>query len=223
MPSIPVPDAYQSGVDALVRVTDAQYTQLLSALKSAKPALFSSGLASQVSPSIDGLKPREVREIIGTLVAMYGVRARLNVSTSEFASGISAGVDDFEDTEFSEKDKARLAERLNELLGIEKPLGITAKANDVLTEHEHTFCDVRIMTDIRPVFQADLTLPPSEAVIAHTLKIGYHQDKEHKEFYVALDSDDIQRLKLAIERAELKEQGALSLLNKADVLYLGAE
>lgn len=223
MPSISVPDAYQSGVDALVHITDDQFSQLLSALKAAKPSLFSTGLASQVAPSINGLKSREVRRIVESLVAMYAVRIRLGISSSEFASGISAAIDDFEEASFSEEDKLRLAERLTQLLEIEKSLGITSKANDVLTEHEHTFCSARVLTDIRPIFQSDLASPPSEAVVVHTLKIAYHQDREHKEFYVALDSDDIQMLKSAIERAELKDRSAKSLLDKAGVLCLDAE
>lgn len=223
MPSISVPDAYQSGVDALVHITDDQFSQLLSALKAAKPSLFSTGLASQVAPSINGLKSREVRRIVESLVAMYAVRIRLGISSSEFASGISAAIDDFEEASFSEEDKLRLAERLTQLLEMEKSLGITSKANDVLTEHEHTFCSARVLTDIRPIFQSDLASPPSEAVVVHTLKIAYHQDREHKEFYVALDSDDIQMLKSAIERAELKDRSAKSLLDKAGVLCLDAE
>ncbi len=227
MPSISVPDAYQSGVDALVHITDDQFSQLLSALKAAKPSLFSTGLASQVAPSINGLKSREVRRIVESLVAMYAVRIRLGISSSEFASGISAAIDDFEEASFSEEDKLRLAERLTQLLTqlleMEKSLGITSKANDVLTEHEHTFCSARVLTDIRPIFQSDLASPPSEAVVVHTLKIAYHQDREHKEFYVALDSDDIQMLKSAIERAELKDRSAKSLLDKAGVLCLDAE
>lgn len=223
MPSISVPDAYQSGVDALVHITDDQFSQLLSALKAAKPSLFSTGLASQVTPSINGLKSREVRRIVESLVAMYAVRIRLGISSSEFASGISAAIDDFEEASFSEEDKLRLAERLTQLLEMEKSLGITSKANDVLTEHEHTFCSARVLTDIRPIFQSDLASPPSEAVVVHTLKIAYHQDREHKEFYVALDSDDIQMLKSAIERAELKDRSAKSLLDKAGVLCLDAE
>lgn len=223
MPSISVPDTYQSGVDALVRITDDQYSQLLSSLRTAKPALFSRELASQVAPSVEGLKSRDVREIVDSLVAMYAVRARLGISISDFADGVSAAIDDFEEEEFSEEDKLRLARRLTELLEIEKSLGITSKANDVLTEHEHTFCGARILTDIRPIFQNDLASSPSEAVIIHTLKIAYHQDREHKEFYVALDAEDIQTLKSAIERAELKERSAKALLGKADVLCLNAE
>jgi len=154
---------------------------------------------------------------------MYAVRVRVGIPVSEFAAGISAAVDDFEESEFSEQDKLRLTGRLAQLLEIEKSLGTTSKANDVLTEHEHTFCDARILTDMRPIFPSDLAVSPTEAVVVHTLKIAYHQDREHKEFYVALDFDDIQTLKTAIERAELKDQSAKSLLDKAGVQCLDVE
>ncbi len=145
------------------------------------------------------------------------------MSASEFANGVRNGADEFEEVDFSEEEKVRLVSRLTELLEIEKSVGITSKASDVLTEHEHLFCGVRILTDIRPIFQDDLSSAPSEAVIIHTLKIAYHQDREHKEFYVAMDAGDIQKLKSAIERAELKDNSAKAMLDKADVLYLGVE
>lgn len=223
MPSISVPDTYHSGIDVLTRITEDQFSQLLSSIESATPALFASGLASQIAPSIEGVKSRDVREVVDSLIAMYAVRTRLNIPVADFATSISNAIDDFGEEDFSEEDKSRLANRLTQLLEIEKPLGITAKANDILTEHEHVFCTARILTDIRPIYQADLASTPSEAVITHTLKLTYHHDREHKEFYVALDSDDLQTLKAAIERAEFKEQGAKSLLSKANVLYLNAE
>lgn len=223
MPSIPVPSLYQPGIDALVHITDAQYTQLFSALEKAKPALFPSGLASQVKSEVEGLKLSSARDIVESLVAMYAYRTRRGMSASDFAEGVARGINEDGEIELSDEDIVLLTKRLTELLQVEKPLGITSKANDVLTEHEHIFCNVRILTDIRPIFLSDLTSAPSEAVIVHTLKIGYHQDHEHKEFYVALDSADVQKLKAAIERAELKSQSARSLLDKADVLCLDVE
>jgi len=226
MSSISVPLPYQSGVLALLRVPEDQYRHLLSALKEAKPSLFVRGLVSQVAPKVDGIKSRDVRDIFESLVAMYAVHARHSISTSDFAEGISASVDDFEEAEkagIPVQDKARLAQRLTELLEIEKPLGTTSKANDVLIEHEHSFCSARILTDVRPIFPADLTTALSEAVIVHNLKITYHQDGKHKEFFVAMDSEDIQELKATIERAELKDKSAKSMLGAADVLCLDVE
>ena len=226
MPSISVPNPYQPGIIVLLQVPDEQYSQFLSALKDAKAALFVRGLVSQVAPKIDGVKSRDIREIIESLVAMYAVRARLDIPVTEFAKGVSEGIDDFEEAEelsFSDADKMRLEQRLSELLAIERPLGITSKANDVLIENEHSFCNARILTDVRPIFQNDLTSEISEAVVIHNLKITYHQDRQHKDFFVALDSEDIQTLKAAIERAELKDRSAKIMLDKANVLLLDVE
>ena len=226
MPPISVPDSYQSGVIALLQVSDYEYSNLLSALKDAKPALLVRGLVTQIAPKVDGVKSRDIRDIFESLVAMYAVRARLDISVGDFAKGVSDGINDFEETEgivFSEEDKNRLAQRLTELLGIEKPLGITSKANDVMIEQDRYFCSARILTDVRPIFQSDLTSVPTEAVIVHNLKITYHQDRQHKEFFVAMDSEDIQALKSAIERAELKSRTAKFMLDKANVLLLDEE
>ena len=226
MPSIFVPDLYQPGIISLLQVPDEQYLHLLSALKDAKSALFVRGLVSQIAPKVDGIKSRDIREIFESLVAMYAVRARLDIPVADFAKGISEGIDDFEEaeeTKFSDEEKVRLEQRLGELLAIERPLGITSKANDVLIENEHSFCNARILTDVRPIFQSDLTSEVSEAVIIHNLKITYHQDREHKDFFVAMDSEDIQTLKATIERAEAKDRSAKLMLEKANVLLLDVE
>lgn len=42
-------------------------------------------------------------------------------------------------------------------------------------------------------------------VVVHLLKLGYHSAAErHQEFFVSLDSDDLQTLRNLIDRAEAK-------------------
>ena len=112
-----------------------------------------------------------------------------------------------------------LRQRLAKLLGYENSLGVTSKALDVMTEHERILCGARIVTDIRPVFGRP-TDKPTAAVIVHNLKISYHQDDEHREFYVALDTEDVVRLRTLLERAEMKAQSLEALLQRAATPYL---
>ena len=90
-----------------------------------------------------------------------------------------------------------------------------------MTENDRIFCGARILSDIRPVFTDSLE-SASAAVIIHNLQIGFHDSGTgvHKEFYVALDNQDIQKLKEIILRAEKKTQALKAILNKSSVPYL---
>jgi hypothetical protein len=54
------------------------------------------------------------------------------------------------------------------------------------------------------------------------LQIGFHEGgtKEHKEFYVALDTDDIQALKEVINRAERKTIALQTIIKSSKLPYL---
>jgi hypothetical protein len=112
-----------------------------------------------------------------------------------------------------------VTERLAKLLAIESLNVVETKAQELKAEFEHTFCDSRIFTDLRPVFGGDVAKPPSVMLIVHSLKFGYHDSGEnrHREFHVALDSSDLAALKDVIARAEKKAATLKSQLEGAGV------
>ncbi len=109
---------------------------------------------------------------------------------------------------------------MSRLLRFEQPLGIAAKGLDLWVAHEHTLHALRIVTDVRPVFKADLERPGG-AVIIHKLNLTYHDGDELREFFVAMDSADIRRLRTLLDRAERKAASLTSLLEASSVPLLG--
>ncbi len=115
-------------------------------------------------------------------------------------------MNEVDELKLTEERRASFKERMIRLLGIES-LGTFAKAKDLQAENERTFCDARILTDLRPVFGKSIQDGPKGLVIVHLLKLGYHQDQgEHESFFVALDAEDLNTLKAVIERAEIKAE-----------------
>lgn len=111
------------------------------------------------------------------------------------------------------------AEKLVSLLSV-KPLNVSAKAIDLQTEDERVFCDARILTDLRPVFGSDSAATPEGLTIVHILKLGYDQGGErHRDFYVALNADDLQTLRKVIDRAEAKAKSLKNAIR--DFRYIG--
>jgi hypothetical protein len=111
-------------------------------------------------------------------------------------------------------------QRLDKLLGIEAFKTI-AKAGRLQRQGERLFCSSRILSDVRPVFGPRPTQRPVGAVVTHTLRLGYHEGSEHKEFFVILDSDDLIEMSEVVTRAMAKDRTLRELLSSAKLPDLG--
>jgi hypothetical protein len=78
-------------------------------------------------------------------------------------------------------------------------------------EYENVYYKSRTITDIRPVFSTEIDSVEA-ALIIHTLRIHYHIGAAHKDFYVALDTNDLQQLIDVLERAKVKAEKLKAML-----------
>jgi hypothetical protein len=53
------------------------------------------------------------------------------------------------------------------------------------------------------------------------LKLAYHEDGEHRQFFVVLDGEDISRLKVVLDRAQAKARTIKKSLEASGLRYLG--
>lgn len=65
--------------------------------------------------------------------------------------------------------------------------------------------DIRVLTDIRPIFTDDSNVKINGQIILHNLKISYQEGDDIKEIFFAIDNNDIKKIKEQAERAEKKE------------------
>lgn len=92
---------------------------------------------------------------------------------------------------------------LKALLNI-RPLSMKWKARQLHIDHENIFCNVKILTDLRPVFDVDAADGPAGFVMAHILKLGYHHSGKHTNLFIAMDKVDIDNLIHNLQRAKEK-------------------
>jgi len=111
---------------------------------------------------------------------------------------------DDEELQFkTNKETDLFQERLVRALSVES-LASLGKALGLSGETERTFVGARILTDVRPIFD-DGSSPRVEGfVVINTLKIDFHEGREHGEVYIALDSADLESLRKRVERAQAK-------------------
>jgi hypothetical protein len=130
---------------------------------------------------------------------------------------------DSEKLKLPDEDSEQFEQRLVMLLS-SGPLDIAGKASNLRLEYERFLQEARIITDIRPIFGADLSEPPSGALVAHTLKLTYWDEKnESRDLYIALDAVDIRNLSDLLERAKTKANSLQAMLGAVAVPFVDVE
>ena len=208
VPKIKIPKAYHSGVYHLLSLSEPEYVALLQVLEKAEPSLYRGDLVSFIAPQVS-IDKDALEEIVQILISFYRVKATRKVDVPEFVDDVvqSLQAEDKPELKPTDDNWGTFKTRLDCLMRLKRSLGITSKAFDVMSAHGHVYVSqgTRILTDIRPVFSDDPNSLPAAAVVVHTLKLVYHSGDEHKEFFIALDINDVHELRSLLDRAEKKD------------------
>jgi hypothetical protein len=225
-----IPERYRPGIFDIARLDDESVRKIRAALDGATsgyrpdaPARPSE-VAIDAITSVSGMSSSDSKKIAEALAALYRVRAARDASVEDFAEDVCNAMASVDVGTFriqpSERDS--LKRRLLTLLNADL-FGLVTKVHDLATDDERVFCGARILTDLRPVFGSNVEDGPRAMLVVHLLKLGYHRGPEkHQEFYVSLDSDDLQSLRNVIERAEAKAKALRSTTEAGNTRLFGA-
>ena len=221
--SITIPKSDLPALKSIVELGPQDFDCLLSAMRGTKAVLSKGKFIRSIAAKAKGIDRSKLSAIFKVIFVLYAMKDRTGTSAKELAQRVAESYANSQSKENrpSSEQADILNSRIGQLLSNDKTVAVTAKAFDVMTAHEHVFCGARIMSDIRPVFSGSVEAA-SAAVMVHNLQIGFHDNGsgEHKDFYVALDTDDIQLLKSLIERAEKKTGALEAILKAAKIPYL---
>lgn len=221
MEELQIPDKYKAGFELIVRIDSKTVEKLIDALRLASPSLLIEDLASAVASQVQTLTEEEVVDVIEALISLYNFRDYSGTSIDKLIEGISQAVQEDEELpDISDEQKQELEQRLATFLEFDGVLSVTSKAIDVVRDHERIFTRSRILTDMRPIFESDLEKGPAGVAIVHMLKIEYADLEGKHEFFVALDSIDLEQLREQLDRADKKAKAIGLMLNKANISYL---
>ena len=214
-----IPEAQKPEFKKILNLTDEQAQDLYSALEVTPPAAEFRTFLESLSSRVSTLQKNVVFGIAGTLFAVYRYRDSVENTVEDVPNELAAAYAESEG--ISKEDQSRLSLRLARLLGFNTSLGLSAKASDVLLENSDSFTGARIVTDIRPIFSGKEPSSLGGSVVVHVLKIEYLEGSQEKEFFVALDTQDIRILKSVLERAEAKEAIVNAFLQGSGLPSLG--
>jgi hypothetical protein len=221
--SLRIPKRYKPGFEKLRSLSDSSFESLRVELEKCPPMVRVEAIANYLASSVPEVRQDDLELILSSLCMTYIIRVNLDVSIQRIASDVAEAMrSEAEDqSTVSEAGYLKLKERLGRLLAIDS-LTYASKAIELRNDFLCLFCDARVLTDLRPIF-AKPEQKALGAIITHTLKLEYHEHGEHKEIYVALDSEDIVTLKKMLERAESKEQSLRTNLRDFGMADAGAK
>ena len=214
-----IPEEELDKLAKLCRLPDSSFAELVAALKQAPVTSQPTDMASKIAANVPSIPIEDLLDFVGVLYSLHYVREFSGVGAKRFLDDLNAAVKESPNV-FGDVERAKAKGRLKTVMSIET-LNNLSKAVGLQRGGERLFCGSRILSDIRPIFMADAKLRPTAAVITHTLSIGYHEGKDHKEFYVVLDTGDLKSLKDVIDRAYAKRNSMEALLSDAKLEDLG--
>ena len=196
--------------------------ELVGALQAAPITPVPGEMAAHVSKHVSGIAAKDLSQILDTLYTLYHIREFSEVSPERFLKDLLEGIREIDapDLPSTRKEVAKTRDRFKKLLNLDT-INMPSKAIGLQRDGERLYCRAKILSDIRPVFTDDPNAPPAAAVITHTLKLSYHHPKEHDEFFVVLDSEDLLELKRTVDRAISKSKSIHALLEQVKLPDLG--
>jgi hypothetical protein len=219
-----IPKRHKPALERLLNLPASGMRSLIEGLRNAKPAGSLFDFTHDVAEKgKTGLGFDELSRILGMLTSLYRLRIDQDLEMDEFISELIKAAQGEGILRVDNGNLEQLQASLSSIFESDNSLGLTAKISELRTEHERTLCpySCRILTDLRPVFGNDVAQKPIAAVLQHMLKLTYHEGDERKDFFVALDSDDVRILQDLLERAVAKE-GTLAKMVQSDVPILGS-
>jgi hypothetical protein len=219
-----VPPGAYHGLRLLAELDDPTVETLATALAKTPPAGNSSKLADSVASQVASARQSDIRSIVRSLVNLHLGRGLYDVDASFFSEEICERLEETEEFQsIADKIETILRPRIERFLNMWSPLGITAKATEILMASERVYYDAKVITDMRAVFGEDVSAQPSGAVIPHLLAIHHHVGGQHRETFFALDDNDIEQLIEVLERARSKAETLRASLENAGIPHLGVD
>jgi hypothetical protein len=223
MASLRIPKKHYEGLAKFLSLPEEAFEEFTTHLQEAPIALdFRQAIRKSIL-GIQDISPDDAERMVDALVSLYLAKATSENSTPAFVDELTQAIEESNANELKIADEFRgsIGNRLNALLGREA-LTIASKANSIMYEYGNVYYRARILTDIRPIF-GDSPDSIEAAVVIHNLRIHYHEGDVHKDFFVALDTQDIQKLIDVLQRAKTKAESLKTLLAKTNIPYIEPE
>src|SRR5712691_1845996 len=216
MASIFVPSQMRSPLVQLAAQSDDAVSELCNMLESNPDVLITRQAALEQASKLTKLD--DAFPVVEAVINLLYYKASTGKSTSDLVKEITARLTtgDKSESKLSSTAIPNFQKQLGRILEL-SGLTLKAKALSLAADCQRLFSDAKILSDIRPVFGDDVSVAPKGVVVLHTLKVGFAEDGEEREFFVTLDSQDLRELQTCVARALSKDVSLSQLVNQSNL------
>ena len=200
MSTLTIPDEHTNGLSRILALQPEEAASISRALTEAKSAKVKE-MMDLIIGAVAAMEVKPAWQIAQTLSSLYAARNAMDLPVEVFIHDVINAAR--KQLDQGEPLPATAEATLRALLSV-NPLSMMAKARELHIDHEHIFCNARVISDMRPVFDANIEEAPTGFTVAHTLKIGYHHGDKHTSIYIAMDKQDIESMIETLQRAQQK-------------------
>ena len=216
--ALELPKEDAGSITTLRALPNASMEKFVSALTNAPLASNPREMVAHKAKRVPSIPTDQLTSVLATIYTFYHIREIAGVEHSQFLDDLMDAIRQNPNLQLSQKGTPKLRSLLERIMSIDS-LNMVAKAGRLQRDVERLYCTAKILSDIRPVFGSDPAARPVGAVLTHTLKVRYHEGegKEHREFHVVLDSNDLDGIGDTIQRAQAKDKSLRELLKSAQL------
>jgi hypothetical protein len=210
-----VPSQFRSALVQLAELNDTAIAELAKLLEENPAILISRDAAYESAAKLTALPAEETQAMLEALIPLLYFKASNSKSTAEMVKDITIELlrSDKNLPKLKSDRAASFNKNISKLLDL-SAIAIKAKALAVATDTPHLFSEVKILSDMRPVFGEKATEAPLGAVLMHSLRIGFAKEGREREFFVHMDTRDLQGLQECVNRALDKDATIRNFLER---------
>jgi hypothetical protein len=203
---INIPDVGLVGLKNLVALGPEKIRALREIAQDLPLTLNVKGLTSRLASSLEVEKSSVTHFVTGALMPLNHLRVYLKMETPEFMKLLSSTLERNSSEKWKPEDfknwKAIEAE-VEPLFEKDNFFSIVNKCYQLLSNRPHLIQDVKILSELRPVYSEDATTVKA-FVLAKTLVVDYAEGETKQTIFFSLDIDDLRDLSSEVDRAKLK-------------------
>src|SRR5690242_20679747 len=165
-PRLRIPPNQVPAFKAFRSLSDEDFDRLVDVLRRVPAPADMDSLEDEVAAALPGV------EDSGSIVAMLFTMDRIREQRHETPEAIAAELASASGVDLDDQDRVRVRPRLERALS-SPGLQLSGKATDLIYANERNVNSIRIITELRPLFEEDPSVSPSAAVIVHRLEINF--------------------------------------------------
>jgi hypothetical protein len=202
MAKFKIPEQYLTGFETIAKLDGDQIENLSSIIKNIHAGIGYNSLKTLI---VSELKADQAEAISHSLYSLVGFVTSEPQKLDDIVKELVSSFEESRKQQLLKIERENFVYILSEFFN-NRNIKLTFKAINLLSFNDKTFRDGKIITDIRLLFDDDISSSERSAVIIHQLKIEYLEDDEVKDYYFSLDSTDLIKLQSQLERAIKKEE-----------------